>query len=101
MRARDFMTSPVITVTANVPIRVAAALMASHGFTALPVVDGDRRLIGIVTDTDLLRGRYADSDPGDTPVGDVLTTPVLGMDSSAPDRCIAGVMVDGGVRCGR
>ncbi|MEV8438702.1 CBS domain-containing protein [Actinosynnema sp. NPDC051121] len=99
MRARDIMTSPVITVTGNVPIRVAAALMASHGFAALPVVDGDRRLVGIVTDSDLLRGRYADSESGDTPVRDVLTTPVLGMDPSAPDRCIAGVMVDGGVRC--
>lgn len=99
MRARDIMTSPVITVTPDVPIRVAAALMVSHGFAALPVVDGDRRLVGIVTEADLLRGRYADGDSGDVPVRDVLTTPVLGVDPSAPDRCIAGVMVDGGVRC--
>ncbi|MEV1121286.1 CBS domain-containing protein [Actinosynnema sp. NPDC049800] len=99
MRARDIMTSPVITVTPNVPIRVAAALMASHGFTALPVVDGDRRLVGIVTEADLLHGRYADNDSGDTPVREVLTTPVVGMDPAAPDRSLAGVMVDGGIRC--
>lgn len=93
------MTSPVITVTPDVPIRVAAALMVSHGFTALPVVDGDRRLVGIVTEADLLRARSADGEAGDAPVRDVSTTPVYGMDPSAPARLIARVMVDEGIRC--
>lgn len=99
MRARDIMTSPVITVTPDVPIRVAAALMVSHGFTALPVVNGDRWLVGIVTEADLLRGRYVEGGSGDAPVRDVVTTPVRGMDPAAPARSIARVMVDGGMRC--
>ena len=99
MRARDIMTSPVITVTPDVPIRVAAALMVSHGFTALPVVDGGRRLVGIVTEADLLRGRYTDGEPGDAPVGDVLTTPVCGVDPTAPVGLLARVMVEEGIRC--
>lgn len=99
MRARDIMTSPVITVTSNVPIRVAAALMVSHGFTALPVVDADRRLVGILTEADLLRGRCTDGEPGDAPVGDVLTTPVCGVDPTAPAGLLARVMVDDGIRC--
>ncbi|NUT52164.1 MAG: CBS domain-containing protein [Saccharothrix sp.] len=99
MRALDIMTSPVITVTPDVPIRVAAALMVSHGFTALPVVDADRRLVGIVTEADMLRGRYADRDTGDTPVADVLTSPVYGMGPATPAGLLARVMVDDHIRC--
>ena len=55
MRARDVMTSPVITVTPAVPLKGATALTVSHGFTALPVVDEDKRLLGIVTEADLVR----------------------------------------------
>lgn len=57
MRARDVMSSPVITVGPDVPVRAAAALLVSHGFTAAPVVDADRRVIGIATEADLLRNR--------------------------------------------
>jgi CBS-domain-containing membrane protein len=57
MRARDIMTSPVITVRAGTTVQDAAALLAARGFTALPVLDDDDRLIGIVTEADLLRGR--------------------------------------------
>jgi len=57
MRARDVMSSPVITVGPSVPVPAAAALLISHGFTAAPVVDADRRVIGIVTEADLIRDR--------------------------------------------
>ena len=99
MRARDIMTSPVIAVTPEVPVREAAALLVSHGFTAVPVVDDEERLIGIVTEADLVRGRYAEGVSGDTVVGSVMTTPVFGMGPSVPVVLIARVMVDDRVRC--
>lgn len=57
MRARDVMSSPVITLRPDTPARAAAALLVSHGFTAAPVVDADRRVVGIATEADLMRGR--------------------------------------------
>lgn len=57
MRARDVMSSPVITVGPTVPVHAAAALLVSHGFTAVPVVDADKRVIGIATEADLMRNR--------------------------------------------
>jgi predicted transcriptional regulator len=57
MRARDVMSSPVITVGPDVPVRAAAALLVSHGFTAAPVVGAHRRVIGIATEADLMRHR--------------------------------------------
>ncbi|GLZ35354.1 CBS domain-containing protein [Lentzea sp. NBRC 105346] len=97
MRARDIMTSPVITVTPAVPVRGAAALLVSHGFTSLPVVDDERRLIGIVTEADLLRGKYFEENAGT--VADVMTSPVEAMDSATPADMIARVMIDDRVRC--
>lgn len=48
------MSSPPALVTADVPIQDAARLMLSRRISALPVVDEDRRLVGIVTTTDCL-----------------------------------------------
>jgi predicted transcriptional regulator len=55
MRARDVMSSPVITLRRDAPVRAAAALLVAHGFTAAPVVDGGQ-VIGIANEADLMRG---------------------------------------------
>ena len=54
MRAMDIMTSEVITVEEDATVQAAAELMAEHGISALPVVDKDPRVIGIVSEGDLL-----------------------------------------------
>jgi CBS-domain-containing membrane protein len=58
MLARDIMTRTVVTVTATTGVPEAATLLASHGFTALPVVDDDGALIGLLTEVDILRDRF-------------------------------------------
>jgi CBS domain-containing protein len=57
MRAKDLMTYPVVTVHPETPVKEAARLLAAHGFTALPVVDADDTVVGIVSEADLIRGR--------------------------------------------
>ena len=57
MRAEDIMSSPVVKVRPETPAKAATALLAAHGFTALPVVDQDDRLLGVVTEADLMRDR--------------------------------------------
>ena len=56
MKARDVMTAPAITLRPDTPVRAAAALLISHGFAAAPVVDTHRRVLGVVTEADLMRG---------------------------------------------
>lgn len=48
------MVEPAIAVGACDPIEQATRLMRSHKIGALPVVDGERRVIGIITESDLL-----------------------------------------------
>ena len=54
MRAADVMTSEVITVGENASVQEAAKLMAEHGISAVPVVDRDTRVVGMVSEGDLL-----------------------------------------------
>ncbi|WP_199433779.1 CBS domain-containing protein [Qaidamihabitans albus] len=86
MRARDVMSTPVVTITPQTPVKAAAETLAARGFTALPVVDEDGWLLGVVTEADLVRDRFprdARSSPagGDARpaagalVGDVMTAP--------------------------
>ncbi|MBP2703161.1 CBS domain-containing protein [Microbispora sp. RL4-1S] len=57
--ACQIMTSPAITVTEDTELRTAARLMRRHGVRQLPVVDGPcGRIIGLVTQSDLLRALY-------------------------------------------
>ncbi|MEV6345190.1 CBS domain-containing protein [Actinoplanes sp. NPDC051851] len=57
MRVRDIMSSPVFTVAPGAPVAAAAETVTEHGITALPVVDEAGRLIGMVSEGDLLRHR--------------------------------------------
>jgi CBS domain-containing protein len=54
MRATDVMTSEVTTVHEDTSAQTAAQLMAERGISALPVVDRDNRVIGMVSEGDLL-----------------------------------------------
>jgi CBS domain-containing protein len=55
MLALDIMQSDVITAKPDLPIKEAARLMIEKGIGALPVVNDDRHLIGIVTRRDIVR----------------------------------------------
>ncbi|HEY7202534.1 MAG TPA: CBS domain-containing protein [Candidatus Dormibacteraeota bacterium] len=54
MRAKDAMTSPVITVAPETHCKDAAALLVQHRISALPVVDAGGHLVGLVSEADLL-----------------------------------------------
>ncbi|MHC4177927.1 MAG: CBS domain-containing protein [Planctomycetota bacterium] len=51
---RSVMAEQPITITADTPIRKAAAILASNKIGCLPVVVGRKRLIGLVTAVDVL-----------------------------------------------
>ena len=49
------MTRKVLTVTAKAPIVHAAELMTEHKIASIPVVDHQNAVVGIVTESDLLK----------------------------------------------
>jgi CBS domain-containing protein len=55
MQARDVMVRGVISVGPDMPVRAAANAMVSNGVSALPVIDIAAKLVGIVSEGDLIR----------------------------------------------
>lgn len=55
MKAADIMTSDVVTIDDAASVIDAARLLLQHRISALPVVDRDGRLVGIVSEGDLMR----------------------------------------------
>ena len=62
MKARDVMTRRVITATTGTTLEEAARLMLHHRISALPVVDGKGRCVGLISEGDLLRRAEIDTE---------------------------------------
>lgn len=57
MRARQIMTKKVLAVAPDAPVRKIAKLMVKARISAVPVIDPKKRVLGIVSEGDLLRRR--------------------------------------------
>ena len=55
MQAADLMTTNVVTIDEEATAQEAAALMLRHRISALPVMDRSGKLVGIVSEGDLMR----------------------------------------------
>ncbi|WP_084959951.1 CBS domain-containing protein [Thermoactinospora rubra] len=52
---KDIMTTGVVSVTPRTPFKDVAETLIAHAVSAVPVLDGDGRVIGVVSEADLLR----------------------------------------------
>lgn len=97
MRADELMSSPVLTVTPEMSVKAAAAVLVDGKVTAAPVLGGAGELVGIVSESDLLAHgtpqdprahiRLLPDDPVPLPhaVRDVMTADVI----TVPERADA------------
>jgi CBS domain-containing protein len=75
------MTSNVQTATRDMTLQAAAIMMRDGDMGSIPVVE-DGKLVGIVTDRDIVVRSIADGKNADSPVGDSMTTEIF---SVSPD----------------
>ncbi len=62
MLVHEVMTTPVMTVPRTWTAKQAVLLLYEKDITAAPVVDEHGRMVGIVSEMDLLRGEF-EADP--------------------------------------
>jgi CBS domain-containing protein len=62
MKARDVMVSPVITVKLSASVREVAETLLKHRISAVPVVDDQGKLVGIVSEGDLMHRSESDTE---------------------------------------
>lgn len=55
MLAKDIMTTTVISITSEETVEEAVRLMLDHHISALPVVDADGKMVGLISEGDLMR----------------------------------------------
>jgi len=54
MLVQEIMSSPAITVTPETTIQEVARIMGEHHISGVPVIDADGRLLGTVTEVNLI-----------------------------------------------
>ncbi len=109
--ARDVMTTAVVTVRPDTPVKEIARLLLTHHISGVPVVSEDGKLVGIVTEADLLykerpaveeggilrllrRGQLAEAErkAEGQAARDVMTSPVVTVEEDTPLREVAALM---------
>lgn len=84
-RVRDYMTAPIRCLRADDTISSAAAQLLELGVNSLPVVDGEHRLVGIVSEKDLIEVDPLGSD-WTLPIERVMCQTVVSFSADAPLR---------------
>lgn len=75
LRCRDIMTKGVVTCRRDAPITGVAAIMRDHDIGAVPVLDEDGKLAGIVTDRDIVvSGLTSDKNEAEMRAEDCMST---------------------------
>ncbi len=79
MRVQDVMTTSVLTVRSNTPLKDAARLLAEHRISGIPVVDAENHVVGVLSEGDIL---YKESGDAEKPslFDRLLTAPSTGLD---------------------
>jgi CBS domain-containing protein len=54
MKVADVMTEKVFTASPDMPLKQVAERMLQYGISGMPVVDGEGRLVGVISETDIL-----------------------------------------------
>ena len=63
-KVRDVMTTPVVAVRQGTSFKELAALLRKHRVSGFPVLDEDQKVIGIVSEADLLAKEALSADRG-------------------------------------
>ena len=99
-RVRDVMSTDVVTMEKTTSCKQVARLMTEHKVNALPVVNKSGHLIGVVSETDVLRkeerrfrrlsgrARRARAKAGARTAAELMTSPVI---TTHPDASLASV----------
>lgn len=85
MVARDIMTKEVITVKPGAPVKDLAKLLHKHKISGAPVVDTKGRIVGIVSEADILAKRGRE-------VKTIMSKTVISVSEETPVEEIATLM---------
>jgi CBS domain-containing protein len=92
-KAKEIMTTDVISVTKETPIYDVMELLINNGITGMPVVNDEMDLLGVITEKDCLRLFYGDGDKREKTVRDFMTQPAVHYDEDDSLQTICDFMM--------
>ncbi|WP_191965556.1 diguanylate cyclase domain-containing protein [Oryzomonas sagensis] len=96
---RDLMTSPVVTISGNLNIYEAYSLMLTNRIRHHVVVDHGGRILGLMTQSDLINHLGHEYFVELRKIEQVMTTGVMTVASDAPISEALGIMAGPGISC--
>lgn len=94
---REVMTTDVVAIGVAQPLTRAVEVLVKHRFTALPVVDAEGKLLGVVSEADLL-GDPLYAEHARRSVGAAMSTHPITIDADATIGEARSLVADRGVR---
>ena len=113
MKVSDLMSTAVVAVAPETPLKEVAALLVEHRISGVPVCDGDGRVVGVVSEQDILYKELGAAERGGGPLawfagwpaaaaakanartaGDTMTSPALTILPTRPVSAAAETMVE-------
>ena len=82
--ARDIMQRPVVAATTGASLRDLATQLVKNGFSGMPIADPDGRVLGVVTESDIIRTLIAGKRLENLTAGEVMTGPPITVEVEAP-----------------
>lgn len=82
-QARDVMTTRLVTMTPSMSAADAIETLIDNRVSGAPVVDGDGRLVGIISEFKLL-SVVLDLGAAHQPIGELMTTDVVTVEADTP-----------------
>jgi signal-transduction protein with cAMP-binding, CBS, and nucleotidyltransferase domain len=77
IRVREIMTRNPISVSMEDSIGAAAKLMKEHGIGSLIVLDSEKKLVGIITEGDIMKKAFLKNKPTKTKIKYIMTKDVI------------------------
>ena len=93
MKVRQLMTSPAISISPEETVAVASRTLTHYNIGMLPVCAADGKLLGVLTDRDIVtRCLAGNKDPQKTPVREIMTSQVRSVDPGMEASVAAHLM---------
>lgn len=93
-KAKDLMTRPVMSARKSASVRDIALQLLNGFYSGMPVTDDDGKVIGMVTEFDILALLHRGKELTKANAGDIMVKNVLTVDVNAPIDDVIKVMLD-------
>ena len=97
LEAKDIMKKSVISTKKSASAKDIALQLVSGRFSGMPVIDEEERVIGVITEHDLLNKVLEGKDLGKLTVEDVMQKNPITVDVNAPLGDILDIMLENGI----